>query len=669
MLSNIKDLLSIDDKINEINNERQSLAIELNNVENLQELKNNKNEYFDKIVNEINEIDNNIDKIDNLREKYGNLRIFDTLEDKIMESMSIENNQNEWDQIDLQINELIKLEKDQLTLLQLEEIHDSLNNILLEGHLTKDDPKVQLTLNKFDQILLNEFGKFHSSNLNKKLLESNWDTNKFLLSNNEIIDSLKQNCSILYRLTKLYLIDENKTLWNFKSLASNFQIRFTYHFHKSTTASDIQIYFKFLNDYLSENLYKCITIFQDETIGLTNDILHEQFINHILEPMRNHINMTLTNNNLKSLIILISQIIATDKNLIDNFHYHGLGLVSLISNTFWLSWINYELEIVNKQFKLIIDDPSELSKSSTNFTNMLNKIFIHFQSFMDLNNDSLLPFKLRISNEIFLSLSNKFLDHILLVDSLNETATNEERLFQTILKLELLNIVYKHYYKISNTFIFITMTDFINERDSTNSKTMFQDVLKDYRSNMEIDLQNSIVHRIQKMIKESLRTYFKINFWIIDDNNFDKTPRSEVVNTVSMLKNLIAKLELADIPMEILFSIKNQLLNVIVNYFLESVLKLNKFNINGLNQYKIDFFAVKDSLNLMSEFKNVKESTLLEILEILFLKYDSSVDNFITTSYIQKGKFDDLREKLSIKLLDDNEIQEALFRISYGNII
>lgn len=669
MLSNIKDLLSIDDKIKEIDHERQSLLTELNNIENLQELRNNKNEFFDKIVNDIKQIDNNLDKVENLRDKYGNLQIFDILEGRIMQQMSIENNQNEWEQIDSQIDDLIHSPIETLNMTQLNQIHDSLNNIISEGHLSRDDLKVQSTLNKFDQNLLDPFGKLHCSTFNKLLLESYWDSKKFSMSNNEVIDSLRENCNSLFKLSSLYFKEENKTLWNFVSLANNFQTRFTYHFHNSTNASDIHIYFKYLNDYLSENLYKCITLFENDSIGLSNYIIHEQFINHILKPMRNHINTTLNNNNLKSLIILISQIIQTDKNLIDNFHYHGLGLVSLISNEFWISWINYEIEIVNKQFKLIIDNPTELPKSSFNFTNMLNKIFTHFQTFMELGNSNLLPFKLRICNEIFLNLPIKFLDYILLVDSLHESASNEERLYQTILKLELLNTIYKHYYKLSNEFIFITMTDKINTENSTHSANIFHDILKDYRSNMEIDLQNSIVHRIQKMIKESLRTYFKINSWIIDDTNFSNTTSSEVVNTLNLLKKLTLKLESSDIPTEILFNIKNQILNVVVKYFLESVLKLNKFNINGLNQFKIDFTAVKDTLNIQSEFHNVNEANLEEIMEILHIKYDSDVDVFTKTSYIQKGNFSDLKSKLNIKLLDDNEIQDALFRISYGNII
>lgn len=388
---------------------------------------------------------------------------------------------------------------------------------------------------------------------------------------------------------------------------------------------------------------------------------------------------TLFQNDLKTLIVLISQILATDKNLLTSFHYHGPGLVSLISDEIWEKWINYEVETANRQFINITKKPEDFSKSSLNFVKLINKIYDYLEPFYDLDFDLLVRYKLMTCSLIFMNLTSSYLDYILAVDSLNETRTKEQELYQTMAKLQHVNLVYKKIRSLSQNFIFIQLTDIVNTTESKKYNSLFQNVENDYEKVMNADMQNSIVHRIQKLLKETLRNYFKIATWStlemsVDeydgDNDDGAAVRSaELVNPMNVLTRLVNKLDSLDIPLSISLKVKNELLNIIVNYFIESILKLNKFNLNGLNQFLHDFESLKNVLSLPSHAINHKAMSLHELVKILKVKYDRNNQQLLDPEYIKMSDFTSLREKYSINYLRDTEIQDALYRIIYGNII
>lgn len=433
----------------------------------------------------------------------------------------------------------------------------------------------------------------------------------------------------------------------------------------------IEIYFKFLNDYLTENLYKCINIFHDEANGITEQKIHEEFINYVLQPIRDKVQSTLSQNDLKTLIILISQIIFTDKNLSTSFHYTGKGLVSLLPDESWDKWLTYEIEATTKQFETITQNPVDLSKSADDFNKILKKTYEYLEPFYQLEYEPLETYKLKTCSQIFMKLSSSYLDYVLTTDSLGEKRTKEKELYQTIIKLQCLNIVYRKIYELSENPVFIRLTNMVNEIEGSNYFSVFQNILNDYQTDMVDDIQNSIIHRVKKLIKESLQNYFKLKTWSNLENPSEnmESASSELVNTINLLNRVINSVDSRDIPSPIILNIKNELLNIIVNYFVESILKLNKFNQQGLSQFNIDFCSLRDTLNLPTNIINAKESNLLELLKVLTIRYDQKGETFLSKTYINAGAFDDLRKRLSLQHLDDSDIQDALYRIVYGNII
>lgn len=666
-MNDIQDIFDIDKNIESINNQRKQLSSKLTNNEKLIQILSEQTPNFKSIADDLIENIHQLSDVDHFKQKYGELQILDIIESKLIEKLAYNSNIKELKQVENDIDEIIASDLGKTSYANLSVIHNNIKNILSEGHITENEPVLQAIFNKFDQLLLSPFCEREYECLNQLLLNSKWDTNKFLLSDNTSLNSLRSRSSNLFKLDLLYLQKENRQFWTFKSLATNFQIRFTYHFHNSNS-KDIAVYFKFLNDYLNANLNKCITLFQNNDVGLTKELLHKEFINHILQPMRDRINNTLSNNNLNSLITLISQIIYTDKNLIKTFHYNGNGLVSLISDKFWDIWINYEIKTIINQYHVITENPKDLIKSGYNFIKLLDKVYDYFKPFYELDFEPLLKYKLQTCSEIYLDLSSRYMDYILTTNSLPDKYSKEEELYQTISKLELFNIVYNKLNELSNQSIFIKLTQTVNKTESKEYISVFQDILSNYRENMLMDLQKAIIHRIQKLLKDSLQTYFKIGMWTLNELT-EEAIRPEMTNTVNMLRQIITKLENSDIPPAILFNIKNELLNIMINYFIESILKLNKFNRMGIYQLKIDFKSVKETLNLLCDFQNKQEIIFSEIMSIIDLKYNDEYVEFANSSYIKKGDFNQLRKRLHIMQLTDNDIQDALFRIAYGNII
>lgn len=664
MLNNLNDFMNIDQRIDKIERERTELAERLQTIEKARSLNSDKTKYLSSIANDILEKVQTIEDVYELKSKYGDLMILNDLEQEYEQNIKFELAVKKIESIETEIDELAKSDIIDLDINKVNAIHAKLYSSLEDCTLHNDDTYVQMILNKFDSGLITRYAEKKSEELNKLLLDYKWDTAKFLLSDSESTKNIRDKSSELFKLTSLYFNKSEKKLWNFMSMANNFKIRFTYHFHDSS--SDIEMYFKFLNDYLNENLYKCINIFYDNSVGLTKGLIHEQFINHVLEPMRDRVNITLSQNDLKSLIILISQIISTDINLVKTYHYHGNGLASLVSDSVWETWMNFETETTMSQYRIITENPKELATSAHNILKLLTKVYKYFKPFYELDYEPLEKYKLMTCSQIFLKLFRDYHTFVLMTNSLSDQHTKDDELLQTLNKMENLNIVANKLRDLEQSYIFSKLVKVVNERESKDYITLFDDILHDYEFDLQHDMCDSVVHRIQAMVKESLKNYFKLGSWKLE--NVGDEPTSELVDGINILKRINHVISTIDIPDDIKTDIKCRLVNIIVTYFVESILKLNQFNEQGLCQLKKDYLAMIEILDV-STIELVSNNMLLETLKVLWLKYDPDCEKYINSAYIKQGNFEDLRSNISLRFLDDSEIQDALYRISYGNIV
>ncbi|CCE93626.1 Tip20p TDEL_0G02590 [Torulaspora delbrueckii] len=644
MLAGVEDLFEIDQKIAGIEEERKKLAKQLERArvfeERALEVAKRNNELVDEIVHKATSLAN----VQSLREKYGDLKVLRQLESFYLEQEAQEKAQERLKALDQELDST-----NEVSLEKLKYWYDELVDIDSSGPV----------YTRFEEICQQE-AHILSEEFKKTLLETKWDTQTFVPV---AIDTMRQASTDLYHLGQ-FIFGGKPRLWNFECIANNFKIRFTYHFHKDTFK--LETYFNFLNDYLQENLHKAISIFHDE--GLSKQFVLEQFIDHVLAPIRDKVRANLMRDDRSIIITLISQILNTDRNLSHKFHYHGDGLISLISPEIWDLWLSHQAGIATRQYQQITANPKEMAQSASDFLKLLNRAFETLTPFYEIEAPSLRRYKLLSCSQIFIGLTSTYMDYLVSVDALDKQHTDEEELYQTLVKLQNFSTVYKRIFELSQEYIMISLTDIVNEKEGKNYQSLFQSVLTEYRKIIDDVTQPTMVHRIQKLLKESLRNYFKIGSWSSQNQQSSNTS-AEVVNAIKLMSRIILGLDSLDIPLEVSLAIKNDLLNIIVNYFIESILKLNRFNRIGLNQFRLDFHALKESLNLPDTAVSSQEIVITELLAILDLKYDTNHSEFFETSYIKRAEYNELRTLLSIKKLKDSEIQDALYRVAYGNVI
>ncbi|QLQ78006.1 hypothetical protein HG537_0A02530 [Torulaspora globosa] len=659
MLTSVEDLLEIDDRIASIEGERSELAAQLELARQAAERNSSVERKIGVIASEIGQKATGLDCVRQLKAQYGDLEVLCDLEKLYVRQEEQQVAQERLRQLDDEMSELEQAEPAEISLETFGGLHAELSRIkrVLETSSAVHD--------KFESLLRSCANEW-SNRFNRQLLESKWDTPAFVPISTQTIETLGGMSTMLYRLNELRFTNEEKELWNFKCIANNFTVRFTYHFHDGNFK--LETYFKFLNDYLTENLHKCIGIFHDETVGLTKEYVLDQFIDHVLVPIRKEVRSNLIKNDRSIKLALVSQILMTDRNLKKNFHYHGDGLVSLIPAEVWDIWLSHEVNAANRQFQQITKDPKDMEKSATDFVRLLNKIYDSLASFYSFDAESLKRYKLLTCSQIFISLSSAYMDYFLAVDALDEHRTAENELYQTLIKLQNFNVVYRRIFELSQEFVMIQLTEIVNLKEGTKYQSLFQNILEEYKKVIDAEIQPSVVRRIKKLLKESLRNYFKVGTWstLTRDSSMMS---AEIVNAIKLMSRIIRRMDALDIPLEVSLGIKNELLNIIVNYFIESILKLNHFNHAGLKQLEFDFQALKESLNLPENISNYQDRMLAELLKILFAKYDDSCGDFFKSSYIKTSEFSDLRNRLSISVLKDSEIQDALYRVAYGSIV
>ncbi|GMM54751.1 Tip20 protein [Maudiozyma humilis] len=667
MLNNINDLLAIDSEIEEVKSERSKLADQLKKAEQKTLKDSEKNALYRDITEKL-QLCIDSEDVKKLRIEFGDLKIFDECEQKFNEIKLIEDKETELDDIKGQLDKLALKDVKDLSFYEIAIMYENLKSIE-ESHILIDNPTLTITLDAFDRKIVSTYAEHLLTDYNQQLFNTKWDTEYFSMSDSDAIDKINKTSSLLFKLTKLCFNQDSAKLWNFVAMANNFKVRFTYHFHND--ASTINLYFKFLNDYLKNNLYKCISIFEDTSVGLTKQLIHEQFINHVLDPIREKINAMLLKNDIKTFIALISQIISTDKNLMSTFFYRGKGLISLVSDSSWEKWLEYEVLMSKKQYNTITKSAEELNNSAQNFCKLLRKVYDYLEPFYELDYPNLEGLKLKTCSKIFLQLFNDYLDFVMTCDALGENHSKENELQQTLIKLQSVAMVRDKIYELSQQFVFVELTNVVNEREDKRYITIFQDVLDDYERNIRDDLQNAIIHRVQKMMKDSLQGYFKVNTWVLTELPEDEklTPTPEVISCISLLKRVISNLDSIGVSYSVTLKIKDEILNRIVNYFVESILKLNKFNQQGLKQFEIDYTTVRHALNLPDNFENAQDQLVFELLKLLSIKYNDSMQKYVDKTYIKTGDFSDIINEMSLNQLEESEIQDALYRILLNNIV
>ncbi|CCH59521.1 hypothetical protein TBLA_0B07020 [Henningerozyma blattae CBS 6284] len=623
------------------------------------------------IANDIIDNSKDLESVEQLIEKYKgqNITILTDLKNYYTIQKEINNNVSKLDETSKHIGSMIKLidsnDRDffneiDLPLQELTNISAHLKKLTVSKG-TEPNNKDQKALSvylKFDNNLIENLMKQLSSWLNDYLLSSKWDTPNFNMKNISQINRINNAHNILVQLSNLYILNHENSFPT--SITNNFKIRFIYHFQTSTTNTidNIETYFNFVKNYLNENLYKAIRIFHNASFNISKDLIHSEFINNILKILIDFLQnkLVLYKDNKKTLSSLIFQIISFDNFLIHKFNYNeNLTLTSLLPTNLLNIFLNYEIENFNIKFNNTIlnrpnhnnSDESNLSEIiviSKDFNKLIHKFMSRFDLFFNLNSKNLLQFKLILVSDCLMNLFTSYLEFLLKIDflpnenfdtssstkknrhqsstnisSINNNSSNTSRskldeLNQTIIKLQNVSLVYKLIQNLSNNETLVILTEFVNTNEHTKYNSLLQSILKEYHITIHVDITPIIINRIKKLLKDSMTNYFKLgNYWsTIEDGNCsneENLTTPELLNSIKLLRNIWSVLNSNYILPDVNLIIKSELLDIILNYFIESILKLNKFTKNGIVQLYSDFKSlVSTFIDLSNDNNNDDEN-------------------------------------------------------------
>lgn len=666
MLKDVVDLLAIDTHIKEIETRREEIAEKLQvhskGYARFAGGSARSEQEWEQLADELLRDGVSLHGVAQLRVKYGQLKALDHLEDVLKNEAKHETALEELHKLKNNIEDLAVPCDDVIALAELNEqikFHTGIPEVSVITELFNS--KIAQTA----EPLMKDF--------KHDLLQSQWDRTQTTL-NHDQRHQLHNKFVTLHQLSNLHIDNgsASKRLWGLEALAHNFNVRFIYHFHK-VSQNMIEVYFKFLNDYLNDNLAKCINLFHDDLLGISKSYLHEQFIHHILQPIRDKVAKTLRTDDPRTAFVLISQIISTDKLLNKSFHYKGVGLIALVPAEVWEYWVLQQISNYDAQYQAIVSSGHNLEKSAIEFTRLIQSAYESLKPFYHSDYENLQQYKLKTSSDIFMNLFTSFLDHVLTIDELREGHTKEDELYQTMTKLQSLHIVRKKIRELENKRSFLNLTLLVNELESKKFCSLFQTIQLQYKTIIDSDVQNSLINRIKRLIKESFTNYFKVGNWTMTEfANADEDklqPRAEIVNTINLVNKIFTRFDALDTPLEVGLRIKNEIVNIIVNYFVESILKLNKFSKIGLEQLWLDFTEISSGLRLPDSIQNSQFQMFEELLRVLRINYEPDTKALLTMEYVKNNDFSDLRYKLDIKSLTDSEIGDALYRVLYGNII
>lgn len=678
MLKSVEDLIQIDVHINEVNSKRDALAEKIKQLKDAEDVFVDEMDHIEKRLNdatlEISQIEK-IEDIEPLRAKYGKLKILDQIETAFKEQQRA-------------LHEKEVLEG--INSLNVEDFEngsfDSLIN--LKKIITTYDIGSGLVLNKYNAFIESLSTKL-MSNFKQELLNSKWDTEYFVKSKKIVLD-LRRQSSALFNLQKHLLTDPSiqsksesqveqdkcaQQYWNLQCISHNFFIKFMYHFSNpkfddsGQQKQSIELYFKFLDRYLEANLFRCIDIFHDEEAGLTKEFLHEQFINHTLNPIRNKVTQTLTNisenqnqENLRTMIILISQIFINDNALSKKHFYSGVGLVSLLPNNILEAWLEFELDSTLRQYEKIISSP--LSTNGTDLVKLLENMYGYFEPCFNIEYGNLESYKLQIVSRIFLELISSYNKFIVSADPTLAQLPEEKQLEVTFLKLHNIILLEEYVSKLRFKPAFIELTFTFNKLSGSSYTSIFSESLGSLEETI-VTIRESIVHRWKKILKYSLNPYFRLSTW----HDFSTNPNqcsTELINAIqkcTQLKNSFNELEF---PNSISISIMTSLLSQWVSYLKDYVVKVNSFSDQGLKQVTIDYKELSNVFKIESIPPSVEQMEFEEFLTVLGIK-DEKKDiklPFLTKSYMSHSDdYSEVRSALDLKYISKSELRYALYKI------
>lgn len=573
---------------------------------------------------------------------------------------------------------------------------------------------IEYQQNLYDQLdeLINSFKPQYSQALLESTGSSKW------INSTSISPKLQTDFTNLINLQSLLSRKPQypDPLWAFETLAGNFKISFDYHFNTKKDTNRIdrpELFYNYLTNYLNNHLSKFNSIFSLQNTGFEDRYAHSEYITALLVPVREkflQLSQVLRSSsnedddsNTQLLIHFIKETINFDQTLITNFYYDPLddgnweGLFALFNYAALEKWLLFELKLNVANFESIINSTNcfqidytsvgatqlkptvsaiKLKYLFENITNSFSKFFIPNYE----QNSSLKKFKLKFFAKIYLRFLESYYQRLedgfiafnelfKKTRSVLHSSKNSEIDITGTKGLERLFRIYCSLKYTINTlnfwnqeFIFIQLNNLFNEYSSNKTGSLFNSILSDYNSLAEKTL-NLINSFYSKSTDSLLKNYTKLNDW---NDKSGSTPTSFTTQLAGVIDTLheLFEFTVKVIPVSDFLIIKNSLSQSIAEYFFNNIIKSNHFSHKGIKQLELDSSIVWERLQLSHKFPLYRK--LIEAFQIMNLDDDqiTQFGPFTTVSqFARAAHFEILRDALQIEYLTDSDLLDLLLRI------
>ncbi|KAG7827294.1 hypothetical protein KL920_004548 [Ogataea angusta] len=645
--TSIDDLASVDQVIKHIEDGRLRLKEQTNpeGGQNRWALAGSLIQQLESIVDQ-----DDIAAIDVLIQKYGKIELLTSAKQELSKKLVLKNIKTLYDRyLDL-TDKLNDFELLELPKLEVDDAIGRLEKLRMEvkayEETETDGPSVAASHTEYIDLLRAKFQSVVGGELRERLasefeaLIRDWDNEQKTKTND--IASMRKTFGQLARLQSICnLRDQTDAFWALDCLASNFKVKFVYHFEGSSETNRLnkpEYALNYLQAYLKRSVPAVEKLFGSTFRRyFPNKSIKKNFIISLLKPVKEKFDreMGAVSKHEGLLSHLILELQKFDQNLSKTYNFTPAEpeYTRLLTSSLILSnedvfnlWLNNEKNFVNHRYEEIISkkDAFTIDKDFVeNGKTKPTRSAINLKSLLEgiSNNYAMLPtkFQVKFLSEVQLRLLNLYFANLkqgfnaldtIIHGKINDEVSVLERICRIWCSSKYIIETMATW---GESIVFLELWSSING-NSRLETTFFDSVIKGYNKELMMQLPRKIHAYFERELNKTMKSYFiSHSSWATMSEN-EPGPSRELDVALAALKNDLTYLRTV-VSYSDFLKIQLILSDAITSYFERNVIYCNKFSVGGALQLEADYNEFYQSLGLLRD--NAHFGKTQEIISVL----------------------------------------------------
>ncbi|KAG7855395.1 hypothetical protein KL939_004570 [Ogataea angusta] len=588
--------------------------------------------------------------IDVLIQKYGKIELLTSSKQELSKKLVLKNIKTLYDRyLDL-TDKLNDFELLELPKLEVDDAIGRLEKLRMEvkayEETETDLPSVAASHTEYIDLLRAKFQSVVGGELRERLasefeaLIRDWDNEQKTKTND--IASMRKTFGQLARLQSICnLRDQTDAFWALDCLASNFKVKFVYHFEGSSETNRLnkpEYALNYLQAYLKRSVPAVEKLFGSTFRQyFPNKSIKKNFIISLLKPVKEKFDweMGAVSKHEGLLSHLILELQKFDQNLSKTYNFTPAEpeYTRLLTSSLILSnedvfnlWLNNEKNFVNHRYEEIISkkDAFTIDKDFVeNGKTKPTRSAINLKSLLEgiSNNYAMLPtkFQVKFLSEVQLRLLNLYFANLkqgfnaldtIIHGKINDEVSVLERICRIWCSSKYIIETMATW---GESIVFLELWSSING-NSRLETTFFDSVIKGYNKELMMQLPRKIHAYFERELNKTMKSYFiSHSSWATMSEN-EPGPSRELDVALAALKNDLTYLRTV-VSYSDFLKIQLILSDAITSYFERNVIYCNKFSVGGALQLEADYNEFYQSLGLLRD--NAHFGKTQEIISVL----------------------------------------------------